>query len=120
MVERRSGHGSRWAAGTWALALACAGLGLFMGCEGVDARDDDAHLGRAEEQDRGGTAGSLSSRRVPGPVGGDIVDRAAATILGKALFWDIQASGDGKVACATCHFHAGADSRMMNTLNPGP
>src|SRR6267143_7069885 len=48
-----------------------------------------------------------------------IVDEAAAVTLGKALFWDMQAGGDGIQACATCHFHAGADSRVKNQLNPG-
>lgn len=37
--------------------------------------------------------------------------------LGKALFWDQQAGIDGQ-ACATCHFHAGADSRFKNQLSP--
>jgi len=61
----------------------------------------------------------LSSVPVPRPVGGDIVNVSAAVRLGKALFWDMQTGGDGQVACATCHFHAGADSRTMNSLNPG-
>lgn len=56
----------------------------------------------------------------PSPASGDILDNAAAIRLGKALFWDTQAGGDGKVACATCHFHAGVDTRTFNTVNPGP
>jgi cytochrome c peroxidase len=47
-----------------------------------------------------------------------IKDMNAAIQLGKALFWDMQAGSDGKVACATCHFHAGADSRLNSTLHP--
>ena len=39
--------------------------------------------------------------------------------LGKALFWDMQVGSDGVQACATCHFHAGADSRTVNQLSPG-
>jgi cytochrome c peroxidase len=62
----------------------------------------------------------LSTVPVPQPTGGDIVDQAAAIRLGKAFFWDIQVSGDGQVACASCHFRAGADNRRLNTLNPGP
>lgn len=62
----------------------------------------------------------LSTVRVPTPVGGDVVDATAAVRLGKAFFWDVQASGDGRVACATCHYHAGADARRVNTLHPGP
>jgi cytochrome c peroxidase len=38
--------------------------------------------------------------------------------LGKALFWDMQVGSDGQ-ACASCHFHAGADSRARNQLSPG-
>jgi len=46
------------------------------------------------------------------------VPRAAAIALGKALFWDMQAGSDGQ-ACASCHFHAGADNRARNQLSPG-
>lgn len=48
-----------------------------------------------------------------------IKDKAAAIRLGKALFWDQQVGGDGVMSCAGCHFHAGADSRTKNQLNPG-
>lgn len=48
-----------------------------------------------------------------------VANRAVATALGKALFWDMQLGSDGKTACASCHFHAGADSRSRNTLSPG-
>src|SRR5262249_28087047 len=49
-----------------------------------------------------------------------VQDQAAAIRMGKALFWDEQTGGDGRIACATCHFHAGADNRTVNTINPGP
>lgn len=64
---------------------------------------------------------SLKAVKVPKPVGiADYVkNEAAAIALGKALFWDMQAGSDGTVACATCHFQAGADSRATNMLNPG-
>src|SRR5437667_10265338 len=42
----------------------------------------------------------------------------AALVLGKAFFWDMQVGSDGQ-ACGSCHFHAGADSRAKNQLNPG-
>lgn len=45
--------------------------------------------------------------------------KAAAIKLGKAFFWDMQVGSDGVQACASCHFHAGADNRMKNTINPG-
>lgn len=48
-----------------------------------------------------------------------IADKDAAIQLGKAFYWDMQASSDNRVACATCHFHAGADGRASNQLNPG-
>ena len=63
---------------------------------------------------------SLKSVGVP-PVPGlsnFIRNPQAAIVLGKALFWDIQAGSDGN-ACASCHFHAGADNRMKNQLAPG-
>ena len=41
-----------------------------------------------------------------------------AVQLGKALFWDMQVGSDGK-ACGSCHFHAGADNRLKNQVNPG-
>lgn len=49
-----------------------------------------------------------------------VKDRAAAIRLGKALFWEMQAGSDGVLACASCHFASGADSRLTNQLNPGP
>lgn len=45
-------------------------------------------------------------------------DEKALVVLGKALFWDMQAGSDGKTACASCHFHAGADHRVQNQLAP--
>jgi len=39
--------------------------------------------------------------------------------LGKAFFWEMQFGSDGKTACATCHFNAGADSRTGNQTDPG-
>lgn len=46
------------------------------------------------------------------------VQKAAMLILGKAFFWDQQVGSDGN-ACAYCHFLAGGDNRVVNTLNPG-
>src|SRR3954469_21581112 len=48
-----------------------------------------------------------------------VKDRNAAIALGKALFWDMQVGSDGMQACATCHFHGGADHRSKNTVSPG-
>ncbi len=44
--------------------------------------------------------------------------RDFAIVLGKAFFWDMQVGSDGVQACGSCHFHAGADNRTKNQLNP--
>ncbi|HEY6807257.1 MAG TPA: cytochrome c peroxidase [Gemmatimonadales bacterium] len=64
---------------------------------------------------------SLKTLKPPEPaaLASFVKDRKAAITLGKALFWDMQVGSDGVQACATCHFHAGADHRVKNTLNPG-
>src|SRR5919197_1506547 len=53
----------------------------------------------------------LATVPAPQPSGGDIKNFANAVILGKAFFWDAQASSDGVIACASCHWNAGADDR---------
>lgn len=50
----------------------------------------------------------------PSPV---VVNREKAIALGKALFWDTNVGSDG-MACASCHFHAGADRRTVNQVAP--
>ena len=62
---------------------------------------------------------SLRGKRPNLPDFGDIVaNRTNLRILGKAWFWDATVGSDG-FACATCHFHAGADIRITNQYNPG-
>lgn len=59
--------------------------------------------------------------KVPGLLDGAdpiIINKQKAILLGKALFWDTNVGSDG-IACASCHFHAGADSRTKNQLSPG-
>jgi len=46
-------------------------------------------------------------------------DKEALEMLGKALFFDMSVGSDGTLACASCHFNAGADSRSKNQLSPG-
>jgi len=46
-----------------------------------------------------------------------VAARNAAAALGKALFWDMQVGSDSVQACASCHFHAGADNRTKGQLN---
>ena len=63
----------------------------------------------------------VSARPVRGLTTGPrpiIVNDQYARVLGKALFWDTGLGSDG-VACASCHYHAGADVRVSNLFNPG-
>src|SRR4051794_38574838 len=109
MSKRRSLHGSFWVRGLTVPALAAAAI---AGCEQTTPDVADPVGSVAEQDQRCGASGDLaplSCVRAPSPTGGDIVNQAAAVRLGKALFWDVQAGGDGQVACATCHFHGGAD-----------
>ena len=63
--------------------------------------------------------GSLKRVTAPQPSGLSqyVRDQSALVALGKALFWDMQAGSDGRTACASCHFHAGADHRAQNQLS---
>lgn len=67
---------------------------------------------------------SRSLKNEPRPEPSDLLtayatDKQALIALGKALFWDMQVGSDGVQACASCHFHAGADSRSKNQMSPG-
>jgi len=58
----------------------------------------------------------LNTVPVPTPdLTGIVRDKAAAIRLGKALFWDMQLGSNG-MACASCHYQAGADGRDRNQL----
>jgi cytochrome c peroxidase len=67
---------------------------------------------------RGQALVSLKQVPIPQPtnVAGYVKDQASLVALGKALFWDSQLGSDGRTACASCHFHAGADHRITNIL----
>ena len=74
-------------------------------------------------------AGPQPLSKIPVPLPPDAIldlyvqNRTTAIQLGKALFWDMQAGSDGRTACASCHYKAGADPiniRSRNQLNPGP
>ncbi len=89
-----------------------------------------ASIARAEALPREGTCadnpfpdanpgpGSLTTLRPqePADLSTYIASREAAIVLGKALFWDMQVGSDGRQACASCHFRAGADPRSKNQL----
>jgi cytochrome c peroxidase len=74
----------------------------------------------AEEPAEAPLTGPLDSIPVPLPpnLRDYVKNKKAAILLGKSLFWDMQVGSDAKVACATCHFHAGADHRTKNTVAP--
>jgi cytochrome c peroxidase len=67
----------------------------------------------------GGTPASLKTVAIPVPpdLASYVRDANTLAVLGKALFWDMQVGNDGKQACASCHFHAGADHRRTNQLH---
>jgi cytochrome c peroxidase len=67
----------------------------------------------------GQRVGSLKNIRVPQPsnLAQYVRDSGALVVLGKVLFWDMQLGSDGRTACATCHFHAGAHHRTQNQLS---
>ena len=64
--------------------------------------------------------GSLKHVPVPLPpnLSEFVANKAAAIVLGKAFFWDAQVGSDG-LACASCHFNAGADNRFRNSISSG-
>lgn len=69
-----------------------------------------------------GALASLKTVSLPAIAGEDryVRDYSALILLGKAFFWDMQAGSDGRTACASCHFHAGADHRVQNQLASPP
>src|SRR5471030_1519882 len=77
-------------------------------------------LGDAALANGGSSSGLRSLKGIQAPLPdltGIVTDKTAATALGKALFWEAKAGSDGQ-ACASCHFHAGADSRVTNQIDP--
>jgi cytochrome c peroxidase len=93
-----------------ALGIAVTGLVLWIAAGGT-------HTARAI---KGPVVAALDTMPVPAPPdeASYIKDKSAAVKLGKALFWDMQAGSDGRTACATCHYNAGADNRSRNEINP--
>jgi cytochrome c peroxidase len=82
---------------------------------GNGGANNNANTGAADPRP---TISPLSVRPIIADTSWIIVDKLAAQQLGKAFFWDSQAGSDGQ-ACASCHFHAGADIRIRNQINPG-
>src|SRR5689334_5669768 len=64
-------------------------------------------------------AGKLPPAPPAAAYGAVVRDKGTLVALGKALFWDQGVGSRGDLACASCHFHAGADPRTTNALDPG-
>ena len=94
---------------TWRVLL-CAAVATAIIAGGTAAFGQDPALPQA-----------LRTVAVPEPsqLATIVADKRLAIVLGKALFWDMQVGSDNIQACASCHFHAGADSRAKNQLSPG-
>jgi cytochrome c peroxidase len=62
---------------------------------------------------------SLKSASIPTPenLSTYVKNESSLVALGKALFWDNEAGFKGQ-ACASCHYHAGVDSRYKNQISP--
>lgn len=86
-------------------------LGLASGIASVHAEEEAPDL-----SDLGSLKG-INPAPVPG-LDEYVKDEKAAVLLGKALFWDMQAGSQGQ-ACGSCHYAAGADNRTKNQISPG-
>ena len=56
---------------------------------------------------------------MPAQIASVVKNQSVAERMGKALFFEMGVGSDGIQACATCHFHAGADNRPRNQVSPG-
>lgn len=118
-ISRRAGrHGLiSFAAALGFAAIGCGG-GLF------DPQPATANSANSATNDPGTVADPiptitrLSEQPRIADTSAIIMDKLAAQQLGKAFFWDAQVGSDGQ-ACASCHFHGGADIRIRNQVNPG-
>jgi hypothetical protein len=72
----------------------------------------------ATAEDEGDVAANAQAFLAPSSENDYIRNREAASILGKAIFWDQQLGSDSVQSCGSCHFHAGVDNRTKNQLNP--
>jgi cytochrome c peroxidase len=90
--------------------------GAMLAAGTVDLRAQG--LGPPQGVHSDGQLASLKFFPPPLPDLGGIVTSDWAFVLGKALFWDTDVGSDGQ-ACASCHFHGGADPRVTNQISPG-
>src|SRR5437016_2767166 len=99
-------------------AWRCAAI-LFLGAAGQIGWGQTGGPPPAPIQGPNQNPGSLKRVPIPQPTNLSqyVKDQSALVVLGKALFWDMQTGSDGRQACASCHFHAGADHRAQNQLS---
>jgi cytochrome c peroxidase len=90
--------------------------GAMLAASTADVRAQG--LGPPQGAHSDGQLASLKFFPPPLPDLGGIVTSDWAFVLGKSLFWDTDVGSDGQ-ACASCHFHAGADPRITNQISPG-
>jgi len=108
-----------------ASCVGVVGLGMSLATAQVVVEPDAAGVANLNDNVFEIALAPPALSTVPIPTPPDLTryirDVKAAQVLGKALFWDMQAGSDGVTACASCHWHAGADVRVKNTLAPhGP
>ncbi len=81
------------------------------------------HVASAQLVDTGVSQPLASLKTVsvsePSNLGEFVKNKSAAILLGKSLFWDLQVGSNGNQSCASCHFHAGVDTRAKNQISPG-
>src|SRR5262245_13101900 len=110
----------------WLAAVTGAAI-LYLGWGALESPVLPPQQARADVAGTGGSLLGFVDKGLPGPLGNVTVplpptlstyvkDTNKAIALGKALFWDMQVGSDGRTACATCHFHAGADVRTKNAV----
>ena len=104
--------------------LVCVLPFILNACDGRDGELPDTPRDSITPEIRtaieAGDLAALSAADLPEIAGIEafIADPDMAVVLGKALFWEMRSGGNGQ-ACASCHFHAGTDRRIQNSLHPG-
>lgn len=110
---------------TRGFGVVCLLLPLFLNaCDGTESTPADALsdliTGEIRTAVETGDLAALSAADLPeiSGLGAFIAAPDMAVALGKAFFWEMNIGNNGQ-ACASCHFHAGTDRRIQNTLHPG-